>query len=181
MRNLIFFLLLISDIFAVVITGNQEKVSVIGGSINVTGNDGVTQIVNSGQITYINEQGASKARKIQKGDLNDVYNDLNAIGSKEIINLKYPPVKYEIARKIKTFLAKKGIPRDKINLKQFKNGTQIILINIQLKSIKSLYPPYYKAAKAFFKKPSNKNKIPTVNMKLIHMKKYHRKIFIKYG
>jgi hypothetical protein len=83
------FLLFLSLNFlnAIVITGNQDKVSVTNGGITVTGNDGITQNVNSGEITFINEQGASKARRIQRGDLNDIYNDLKASDDNDVIKV----------------------------------------------------------------------------------------------
>lgn len=165
---------------AIVITGNQDKVSVTSGSISVTGNDGVTQVINSGEISFIDEAGASKSRKVQRGDLNDIYDDLKAANDDDEINLKYDPLQYIVAKKIKAYLVQKGISRSKVQLKRFNASTQIYITSIPIKNIKKIYPEYYTVAKNFFKKSSNKGKIPTLTMKKKHIHKYHKKIIRKF-
>ena len=55
-----------------------------------------------------------------------------------------------------------------------------MLLGVENKSIKNIYPMHYKAAKSFFKKRSNRGKVPTLTIKLYHLKKLHRRIFRKY-
>ena len=53
MKTIIFiFIFTVINIKASIITGNQEKISIIGGSMNVT-SYGVTKQINSGQIVFI--------------------------------------------------------------------------------------------------------------------------------
>jgi hypothetical protein len=181
MKQIVILTLLLNiSVFAVVITGNQDKVSVTNGGITVTGNDGITQNVDSGEITFMNENGVSKSRKIQKGDLNDIYSDLKAADESNAVNLKFDPLKYMVAKKIKAFLGQKGIERSKIQLRRYNSNTQIYIKAVSIKRIKSIYPAYYKVAKKYFSKPSNKGKVPTLTIKKKHIYKYHKKIIRKY-
>lgn len=181
--QIIFKLLILTfttSIFAAMITGNQGKVCVTGGSIDVS-SGGVTQTVNSGEITFMGDgQAPSKPRKIQKGDLNDVYDDLKASENIKTVNLKYAPVKYKVAKQIRLKLIKKGFKRKFIKIRKYKNLSQLWLLKVDINKIRTLYPPYYKAAKSFFRKKSNKRKTPTLTIQLSHLKRYHKRIFRKY-
>jgi hypothetical protein len=180
MIKLIFSFIVVTNIFASIITGNQGKVSVTGGSIDVSAG-GVTQAVNSGEITFTGDgQAPTKARKIQRGDLNDIYDELKASDSQQSINLKYAPTGHKVAMKIRAALIKKGFKRGSFKIKRYGNQSQLILLNVEIKKIQKLYPAYYKAAKSFFKKRSNKGKVPTLTIKLYYLKTFHRKIFRKY-
>jgi hypothetical protein len=183
MIKLIFILLLITNIFSAIITGNQGKLSVAGGSMSVTAG-GVTEVVNSGQITFIKDgQAPSKARKTNRNDLSDIMDDLKAKDGKKKknITLKYALVSHKLAKKIRLSLIHKKFEREAIRIKRKGSLSQLWLVNVPFASIKTLYPPYYKAAKKFFTKKKNEGKRPTLSVKLSHMKRYHRTTFRKYG
>lgn len=177
MKKLFISTLLVMNLFAAIITGNQGKVSVAGGSVSVSA-QGSTEVLNSGQITFISEGNApTKARKIKRGDLNDVRNSLKAKENPQVINLKYPRVTLKIAKKIKASLLSKNFTKKNIKFKKKGTLIQIYLAKVTLKSIKKVYPPYYKAAKKFFKKSKNAGKVPMLTIKMSHLKRYHRKSF----
>lgn len=180
MIKLIFSIFFITNLFSAMITGNQGKVSVMGGSVDVSAG-GVTQTLNSGEITFMGDgEAPSKPRKIKRGDLNDIYEDLRATDAAQTINLRYAPSQYNVVKQIKLVLLKKGFSRNSIKIKRKAGLSQLILLNTDIKKIQYLYPAYYKAARTFFKKKSNKGKVPTLKIKLTHLKKYHRDIFKKY-
>ena len=74
------------------ITGGQDRVSITGGSMDVT-SAGVTKTVNSGQITFLQEGKApTNARKLKPNDLADIQNDLKisrAMFDKNLNNKKF--------------------------------------------------------------------------------------------
>jgi len=178
MKKFIILLLLTHSLFSAIITGNQSKVSVTGGSIAVSA-QGVTQIVNSGQVTTIGDGLApSKARNVRPGDLNDLYDELTVKPQKKNINLKYQAVKYTLAKKIRSYLVSKKIPRYACKFKRTSRGTVLYVKNIKLSLIKNIYPKYYKAFQRFFK--NNKNKVPTAKITVKDIRKYHRALYIKY-
>lgn len=177
MKKIFIVMILVINLFAAIITGNQGKISVAGGSISVS-SQGSTELLNSGELTFISEGNApTKARKTKRGDLNDIYDSLKAKDDAQIINLKYPKLQYKIAKKIKVSLIKKDFPRSSIKFKTQGPLIQMYLAKIKLKAIKKLYPPYYKAGKNFFKKAKNKGKVPMITMKISHLKRYHRSSF----
>ncbi len=181
MKKIIFITILAVNIFAAVITGNQEKASIIGGSMDVT-SGGSTVTVNSGELTsYKDGQAPSISRPVTRGDLNDVYNELTPTSDENIVNLKLAPVDPAIAGKIRLELVQKGISRDKINISQMTNGAQIYISSIDLNDIKQIYGGHYKAGLDYFKSPANKGKNPTINIKLEDLKRYHTVIFRKFG
>lgn len=181
MKKIILVAIFIMNIFGAMITGNQSKVSITGGSMDVT-SGGHTITVNSGEITSIGENTPpSKAKKIDKGDMNDVYHDLNPSLSDDVIYIKMDPINPNVARQIRLELIKKGIDRDKIEMRNINSGTQISLKNIALGDIKTIYAKHYRAGYEFFKKPSNEGKVPTINIKENELQQYHGVIFQKYN
>ena len=180
-KILFFILIFISNIFATVISANQGRVSVTGGSIDVS-SQGVTQVVNSGEITFIGDGKApTKARKVQKGDLNNLFDELEARDSLGKIILKFSPVNAMVAKKIRLALLQKGFSRSNIRLKRKGRLSQLYLAKVSLNSIRTLFPPYYKIAKRFFSKKKNNGKVPILTVRLSDMKRYYRNIFRKYG
>lgn len=177
MKILLFIFIFISNIFAAIITGDQSRVSVTGGSIDVT-SGGVTQTVNSGQITFIGDgQTPSKPRKIQRGDLNNLLDNLKAKNPDNLISLKFPKMEQKKANKIKKILINKGIAKQNISIKKSGKYYLLKVKHIKSKLIKNIYPEYYKYAKTIEKKFKKKNKVPLIPIKLSHLKKYHKNIF----
>ena len=179
-RIVFFILVFVANIFAAIISANQGKVSVTGGSISVSA-QGVTQIVNSGEITFIGEgQAPTKARKTRGDDLRDIFQDLKAQDKVNKVILKFTPVKSQIAKRIRLKLLQKSFDRMSIKIKRKGRLSQLFLSKVPLNSIKTLFPPYYRAAKKFFKKSRNSGKIPILTVRLSHMKRYYRNIFREY-
>ena len=168
------------NIYAAVITGNQSKVSITGGSMDVSA-QGVTQTVNSGQMTTMGEGKApTKARSIFPGDFNDVYSELSAKEERKYLNIKFTPIPFKLAKKIKAELIKKKILRSKFKYRRSSKGTELLINNVSLKSIKSIYPAYYKIINKFFDKPRNKGTVPTITLSMNTIKKRHYNLYIKY-
>lgn len=181
MKKIILTTILSINIFAAIITGNQEKASITGGSMHVT-SGGNTVTVNSGELTsYKDGQAPSISRPVTKGDLNDIYNELTPGADQDMINLKLAPVDPIIAGKIRLELVQKGIPRDNITIQQMADGAQIYISSIDLNAIKLIYGGHYKAGLQYFKSPANQGKIATINIKEEDLKKYHTVIFRKFG
>ena len=177
MIKLLISLIFITNIFAAVITGDQSRVSITGGSINVT-SGGVTQTVNSGQITFIGDGIApSKPRKIKRGDLNTLNDNLNAKNPDYIISLLFPKINKKQAEKIKRILVRKGIDKQMLSIHRVGRLYQLKARHIKSNLIKHIYPEYYQYAKKIEKKFRKKNKVPLIPIKLSHLKKYHRNIF----
>jgi hypothetical protein len=181
MKKVFFIAILALNLFGAVITGNQEKASIIGGSMDVT-SGGVTVTVKSGELTsYKDGQAPSISRPVTRGDLNDVYSELTPTSDENIINLKLAPIDPNIAQKIRLELVQKGISRDNITIRQMNDGAQIYVSSIDLNDIKLIYGGHYKAGLEYFKSPANKGKIATINIKEEDLKKYHSVIFRKYS
>lgn len=169
------------NIFAAIITGNQDKASITGGSMDVT-SGGSTVTVKSGELTsYKDGQAPSISRPVTKGDLNDIYHELTPTSDENVINLKLAPIDPIIAGKIRLELVQKGIPRDNITIKQMHDGAQIYISSIDLNDIKQIYGGHYKAGLEYFKSPANQGKIATINIKEEDLRKYHTVIFRKFG
>jgi hypothetical protein len=180
-KIIIISLLITTNIFAAIITGNQEKASIIGGSMDVT-SGGSTVTVNSGELTsYKDGQAPTIARPVTRGDLNDVYNELTPTGDEDIVNIKLAPIDPAIAGKVRLELVQKGISRDKIVITQMTSGAQIFISKINLDDIKQIYGGHYKAGLQYFANNANKGKQPTINIKAEDIKKYHSVIFRKAG
>jgi len=175
MRYFLFIILFVSSIFATVISGNQGKVCVLGGSISVT-SGGVSQTVNSGEITFIGKDKApTKARKIKAGDLEDIEKELNMSSSRKYVYLKFPNMEYKIAKKIRAQLIRKGIKRSDIKLARYGRKTRIVMKQkIPLSSIKRVYPAHYKAALKFYKNPKNKRRTVSYKLTKKQLKIYHK-------
>ncbi|HIP55517.1 MAG TPA: hypothetical protein EYG97_00675 [Arcobacter sp.] len=179
-KKIIISIIFVTNIFAAVITGNQSKVSITGGSMDVSA-QGVTQTVNSGQMTTIGEGKApTKARGIYPGDFNDVYSELSAEKEKRNINIRFVPVNFILAKKIKSELIKKKLIRSKFKFKRSPKGTELTINNTSLKSIRDIYPNYYKILSKFFDKPKNKGTVPTITIQVRTIKKYHFELYKKY-
>ncbi len=178
----ILFLLFGGYLFGAVITGNQNKVSVIGGSIDVSAG-GASVTVNSGEMaTYGEGNPPSQPKKIEKGDMNDVYSELTPSSDENTIHLVLELITNPtVAQKIRLEMIQKGLPRDKIELKRMSKGTQIVVRSIPLEEIKLIYSGHYKAGITFFKADANKGKTPTITIKPEDIKKYHATIFRKYN
>jgi hypothetical protein len=169
---------------AAMITGSDSKISISGASMNVT-SGGVTKTVNSGQITFTEEGSApTDARKLKPNDLKDITDELVMSDYKRLINLKYPPVKNIIAKKIRAFLLKVGINKSRFSMNSVKGKTAIYIKQIDINQIKEIYPLYYKALSTYYlnnnAELTKKSNTPTVKIKLSLMKKYHKSIFNKY-
>lgn len=176
MRCFIFYLSLLVFVNASVITGNQDKISVMGGSIDVTSN-GTTQEVNSGEITFIGENTSpSKPRKVQANDLKDVMNDLQAKDPEKLISILYPPMKHKDVKKIQRFLLSKGIKRENIILSNTQGLVQLKIKHAKLQKIKNIYPAYYKTGEKISEEFAKKNKVPLLKMQKKHVNIYHKKI-----
>jgi hypothetical protein len=180
-------LLVLLNLNAAVITGSQSKLSISGGSMDVT-SGGVTQTVNSGQITFIEKDKApTTPRKLNNNDLKDIKSAMSMSNSgKKLANFKYAPVNRTLAKKIARFLVKAGLERKNMLLLRKPNDKfSLYLKNIDIKDIKNIYPLYYKALKKYYLKRGNKppkgNKLPTVVVKLNMIKQYHKTLYIKYG
>lgn len=180
MKKIVIVSIIVSiNLFGAVISGNQSKVSITGGSIDVS-SGGSTVTVNSGEITsYGDGVAPSAARKVQKGDMNDIYSELSPTSDEDTVNLKFEPIPPRLAQKLRLELVAKGISRDKIEIKNVKNGAQIYIRAIELDSIKQIYGGHYKAGKTYFKTPSNQGKIPTITIKEEELRQYHRVLFSK--
>lgn len=180
MKKLIIISLLTANIFAAVISGNQGKVSISGGSMDVT-SGGSTVTVNAGEMTSYGENSApSKAKKVEHGDMNDVTKDLEPSSSDiDMVKIKTEPLNPNIAKQIRLELIRKGIDREYINLVNVGTGTQISIDPIPLANIKQIYNSHHKVASDFFKKTSNEGKVPTLNLKEADLQKYHKVIFQK--
>jgi hypothetical protein len=172
----LFILVFATNIFAVTITGNQDKNIITGGTVEIT-SGGVTQTVRSGEIIFLREGGTpSKPRKVKNSDMKDIYEELPLANVKSI-NLKYAPLKYKIAKKIRLKLIQKGVDRTSIKIKKHRNLSQLYVKDMQGDSLEALYPYYYKTAQDFFKKKRNKGRVPTVTITLKFIKKYHHNLF----
>ncbi len=181
MKKIIILCIIALNIFGAIITGNQDKASITGGSMSVT-SGGATVTVNSGELTsYKDGQAPSISRPVTRGDLNDIYSEFNPSSDDNIINLKLAPIDPMIAGKIRLELVEKGISRDKINITHMTNGAQIYISSIDLNDIKQIYGGHYKAGLEYFKLPANKGKIATINIKEEDLRKYHTVIFRKFG
>lgn len=180
MIKILISMILTINIFAAVIVGNQNKVSITGGSMEVSA-QGVTQVVNSGQMTTMAKGKApTKARSILPGDFNDVYSELTAAAEKKYVNIKYSPVNFKLAKKIKSELIKKKIKRSKFKFKRTSRGTELRINKTSLKSIKNIYPSYHRMLTKFFKKSRNKGSVPTITLTVGTIKKRHPKLYRKY-
>lgn len=184
MKKLLVFLFIGSLVFlnAATITGNQNQVSVTGGSISVT-SSGSTVTLNSGDITFLDEGKApTTPRKTKAKDLDEIKNSMKSNSSDEkVMNIKYPTtLSSNLLRHLRTELIKKGIPRENITLKRTNRGSLLRLNEIEIEKIKKLYPPYYKLVAKYYKKKKSTKKIPTITLKQAHVKKYHKALFIKY-
>jgi hypothetical protein len=168
------------NLFAAMISGNQGKVSITGGNMDVT-SGGSTVTVSSGEITSYGENSApSKARKIEQGDLNDINKDLSPSSDEvDTINIKLEPISPDVAKQLRLELIRKGIDREKINLSNVTTGTQIFIEAIPLSKIRTIWNGHFKAGTEFFKKESNDGKVPTITIKEGDLKKYHRTLFSK--
>jgi hypothetical protein len=179
MRLLLISILISVNIFAAVISGNQDKVSIINGSANIS-SAGKTTIINSGQISFTSSSGASAARNIKKGDLKDIYSSLRAEGGDEednpneiYVNLKFPASTLTYAKKIKSDLVSKKVPRRIIKITKEKGKKVLIVKKINLTLLKSIYPAYHSAAKKYFAKKRNKGKVPTLKMNNSYVRRIH--------
>jgi hypothetical protein len=170
---------------AAMITGSQDKLSISGGSMNVS-SGGVTQMVNSGEITFITEGSApTKARKLKRNELKDITDSLSMVNDIRPVNLKYAPVKRKLAKKIARFLVKAGIQRQKITFHDIsKEKTYLYVKQIDINAIKNIYPTYYKALSKYYiknkKRLKSKSKTPTVIVKLNMIKRYHKTLYNRY-
>jgi hypothetical protein len=181
MKKILFIAILTLQLFGAVITGNQDKASITGGSMDVT-SGGSTVTVKSGELTsYKDGQAPSISRPVTRGDLNDIYTELSPSSDENIINLKLAPIDSTVAQKIRLELVHKGISRDNISISQMTNGAQIYISSIDLNDIKQIYGGHYKAGLQYFKSPANKGKIATINIKEEDLRKYHSVIFRKFG
>ena len=185
MIKLILSISFVINLTAAMITGSQDKLSISGGNMVVT-SGGVSKNVNSGQITFIKDgQAPTDARNINKSDLKDIINELSMSNQSRLVNLKYAPLKRLLAKKISRFLLKAGIKRSHIILKPAKNGKSLLSVRqIDINSIKTIYPLYYKALSQYYiknaKKLKKKSKTPTVLVKLNMIKRYHKTLYNKY-
>ena len=169
---------------AAMITGSQDKLSISGGSMSVS-SGGSSQTVNSGQITFVQEGSApTKARKLKANDLKDITDSLKMTNDSRPVNLKYAPVKRKLAKKIARFLLQAGIKREKITLHERNGKTSLYLKQIDINSIKGIYPTYYKALSKYYiknkKHLKKKSKTPTVIVKLNMIKRYHKTLYNRY-
>jgi hypothetical protein len=181
MKKIFFIAILTLQLFGAVITGNQDKASITGGSMDVT-SGGSTVTVKSGELTsYKDGQAPSISRPVTRGDLNDIYTELTPSSDENIVNLKLAPIDPTVAQKIRLELVQKGISRDSISISQMSGGAQIYVSSIDLNDIKLIYGGHYKAGLEYFKSPANKGKIATINIKEEDLKKYHSVIFRKFG
>ena len=186
MIKLIISLTIILNLNAAVITGSQNKLSITGGSMNVS-SAGVTQTVNSGQITFIEENSApSTPRKLRKDDLIDITDSLSMVNNKRTLNLKYEPLNRKFTKKLARFLVKAGINRSSMSiLRKPNNKFSLYIKEIDINSIKSIYPLYYKAIKKYYvknaKRLKNSKKTPTIVVKKNMIKQYHKSLYLKYG
>jgi len=188
MKILFINLILGISLFALVITGNQDKVSVQGGTIEVT-SGGVTEVVESGQITFLQEDSApTRAVQLQKSDLKDIQDDFQeeTIGLQlsptlgHLVTLKFETVKYEIAKGIKKVLLKQGFSSASIHIDKKNHYAKLTLIQVPLKKLQKFYPIYYKAAKRFFRIKRNKNKVAKLMVREREMRQFYEEVFNKY-
>jgi len=176
------------NLHAAVITGSQNKLSISGGSMNVS-SSGVTQTVGSGQITFIEEDSApTTPRKLKPNDLKDITDSLSMITVERPANFKYAPLNRTVTKKIARFLVKAGLDRSNmVLLRKPNNKFSLYLKQIDIEKIKTIYPLYYKALKNYYakkeklKKKKKNKKTPTVTVKLNMIKQYHRTIYNKYA
>ena len=185
MRNILIILTFIVHLNSAMITGGQDKISISGGSMNVT-SSGVTQVVNSGQITFIKEGKApTKARKVKPSDLKDITDGLKMSNLARPINLKFDPTKSMVAKKIGRFLVKAGVPRSSLEFNKENELLSLYVKQIDINLIKNIYPSYYKAVSKYYqkykKRLSKKKNVPTIIVKLNMIKKYHKTIYRKYN
>lgn len=179
---LIIYLLFISSLSAAVISGNQGQVSIEGGSMTVS-SGGKSVNVNSGEITFTKDGSAPTApRRINANDMKNFNESMDAGDPEKLVNIKYPAnLKPNLIKHLQIELVQKGIPKDAISVRKTGQGTEIRINEVDIEKIKSLYPPYYKLVENYYKKKKSTKKIPTLNIKNSHLKRYHKALFIKYG
>jgi hypothetical protein len=179
MKILIMFFTFLVYLNSSIITGSQDRVSVTGGSIIVTGTKN-SSIVNSGEITFINEEGEiSSARQIKRGDLTELMNDLKAEdGDNKQISLTLPGVNKRIAYELQKLYKKYNIPNEKIIRKKYNNKIVIKLNKVDAKIIKKIYPAYHKKGMDFINKTG---KVPGMKMSKRNFRIYHKKLLLRYG
>lgn len=165
-----------------VIIGDQSKVSITNGNGWVQ-SQGITKQIQSGEIIYTHENTApSDAKRVSKGEMNNVYKSLKPATDENIINIQYYPVKNSVAKEIKKYLERLSINPNKILFTKINNEeTEIFLMNIDMKIIEFIYPLYFKVATEFYSQSKNEDKIPTMKMQLHHMYIYHKKAFQNSG
>jgi len=186
MIKLIIGLTIILNLNAALITGDQNKLSITGGSMNVS-SAGVTQTVNSGQITFIEENKApSTPRKLKKDDLKDITDSLSMVNIQRPVNLKYAPLNRKFTKKLARFLVKAGLNRSNMSIIRKPNDKFSLYIKeIDINEIKGIYPLYYKALKRYYAKNAKRleksKKTPTIVVKRNMIKQYHKSLYAKYG
>ncbi len=87
-KSFLLIIIFINFLQAVVIVGNQNKISTLDGQISVTSN-GVTRQLNTGQVVDISEdKEPSEARSLQKNELNNILKDTITKDLSKKINIR---------------------------------------------------------------------------------------------
>lgn len=184
MKKIAFLLFFVTTLvsFAATISGNQGQVSISGGSMDVTAN-GSTVTVNSGQTTTFGEnQGPSAPRATTQQDINKIKNELSTGSDDKLMNIKYPTtLSKRFIEGLKKELQSKGIGKDRFVMGKKGSKKQFRVNQVDIEKIKDIYPPYYKIVAKYYKNKKKASKVPTITIKLAHLKKFHKALFIKYG
>ena len=135
MRYIYIIMVSFNLLFSMTILGNDNKIAVTGGNLNLSNEHDQYMILKNGEIINQGIDGLKNKRKITKGDLNEIINDTKSNVKK--ITLKIGSYKKEevseIIKKIKRRLPfNKIITKvDKTNL----NKRIILLIDVKINEI----------------------------------------------
>lgn len=137
MKTIVFICCLVLSLHSAVIIGSQDKVSSMSGTLDVESN-GVSKTIRPGEISFTAEgQAPSDARRLQKGDIQDILEDTD-IDKK--IDLPIGTFsKVEATEVFKTL--RKYIDSDKIAIKSKPNNkVEITIVNEYYAKLKNIFP-----------------------------------------
>lgn len=185
MKYIFFVFIIIINMKAALITGDQDKVSVVGATMLIT-SQGKTVEVKSGEIVYLEDGKAPSApSKLKQSDLSDIIEDLRMVNISRFVNLKFAPVKEKVAQEIRRFLIQSDISSTKIKLVTVDGKKEIYVRQININKIKDIYPHHHKAVLKYFSRNKvelkQKSNTPTILFKVNIMKAYHKSIFNKFN
>lgn len=173
-RTLFFILSFTNLLFGVIILGDQNKVAIIGGNGYVESNN-VRKDFKSGEVIYLKKNShPSNPKKISMGVLNNIYVNLKPDNDKRLICIKYDLIDTKLAEKIKKDLIKLEVKPSKIYMQKVDQKIELFIANIDIETIKTLYPLYYVMALKYFNSKENMKEIPVFAMSVRDVLVYHK-------